>query len=253
MIVQKFIDGFAAIINSIANALFERDPEAVLQLEIDRAVARIQEARHGLERQRGLVESVKRQVGTGEANIARLSAQIKSYLASGNRDMAAPLAVQLAAAQKDLAENKGQYQIHEESYNNFLLRVQQGNKDVLKLQERANKMVAELQMSKAEAEIAQVAEALSTSLNGNTNLTSNIGKIEHVIQQKIDHNRGKVRVAADMSGTGVEEIKARQAAERYEAEDLLKQFESEMGLVSPESTKIDPVVDRAVGTVKATN
>ena len=48
-------------------------------------------------------------------------------------------------------------------------------------------------MSSAEAEIAKLSETFDV------NLTTDFGEIESVIQQRIDQNRGKVRVAADLS------------------------------------------------------
>ena len=42
-----------------------------------------------------------------------------------------------------------------------------------------------------------------------------------MIQQQIDTNRGRARVAADMSSKGIESIKAEEAAEKAMAEDLL--------------------------------
>ena len=57
-------------------------------------------------------------------------------------------------------------------------------------------------MSSAEAEIAKLSETFDV------NLTTDFGEIESVIQQQIDQNRGKVRVAADLSSKGIAEIKA---------------------------------------------
>jgi len=71
-------------------------------------------------------------------------------------------------------------------------------------------------------------------------VTTDFGQIEQIIQQKIDTNRGKVRVAADLSSRGVADIKARERVESQLAEDVLQQYEVELGLKSPETT---PVVE----------
>ena len=96
-------------------------------------------------------------------------------------------------------------------------------------------------MSQAQAEMARVAEALGESLTGN--LTSNIGQVESMIKRQIDQNRGKAQVAAALSSRGVEDVKVRQAADRAVAEDLLGEFEVEMGLKSPDT---QPVADAPV-------
>ena len=73
-------------------------------------------------------------------------------------------------------------------------------------------------MSAAEAEIAKLSETFDV------NLTTDFGEIESVIQQRIDQNRGKVRVAADLSKKGIAEIKAEErmqgAARRAGAAEL---------------------------------
>jgi hypothetical protein len=59
-----------------------------------------------------------------------------------------------------------------------------------------------------------------------------------VIQRQIDTNRGKARVAADMSSKGIEAIKADEAADKAMAEDLLTKYEVQLGLKSPETTPV---------------
>src|SRR5438034_207596 len=90
--------------------------------------------------------------------------------------------------------------------------------------------VAQLKMSSAEAEIAKLSETFDM------NLTTDFGEIEAVIQQKIDQNRGKVRVAADLSEKGIAEIKAEERMQGELAEQALQGFEVELGLKSPETT-----------------
>ena len=89
-------------------------------------------------------------------------------------------------------------------------------------------------MSAAEAEIAKLSETFDM------NLTTDFGQIEAVIQQKIDQNRGKVRVAADLSQRGHRRDRGRGAdagdAGRRGAHD----FEVELGLKSPETTRDRP-------------
>jgi hypothetical protein len=59
-----------------------------------------------------------------------------------------------------------------------------------------------------------------------------------VIQGKIDKNRGKARVAADLSTEGLASIEAEEKMQQAMADDALSQFEAELGLRSPETTKI---------------
>jgi hypothetical protein len=102
------------------------------------------------------------------------------------------------------------------------------------VREKIQRYDADLKMTSAEAEIAQIAGDL------NFDVTTDFGQIEQIIQRKIDTNRGKVRVAADMSSRGVAEIAVQERVEAQQAEDTLQQYEVELGLKSPDTT---PVVE----------
>jgi phage shock protein A len=232
MILGKLFSALRAQLNKIANIFFESDPIAVMQLEVDQATERLKEGRKGLEIYRGLVETVARQVAHGKSNASQLEAQIKAHLKAGNRDMAGQLAVQLQKTQTEVAANEKQLEMHETAYQNNLLKIQKANKDIVKVREKIRQYDAELKMSAAEAEIAQISESFDM------NMTTDFGQIESVIQKQIDTNRGKARVAVDMSSKGVEAIKAEEAAEKAMAEDLLTKFESQLGLRSPETSPV---------------
>ena len=238
----KFFGAIRAQLNKLANLFWEADPIAVMQLEVDQATERLKEGRKGLEMYRGLVETVARQVSTEKSNVSRLESQIKAHLKAGNRDVAGQLAVQLQRTQQDLASNEQQLQTHEQAYQNNLLKIQKANKDIVKVQEKIRQYDADLKMSAAEAEIAQISESFDM------NVTTDFGQIESVIQKQIDNNRGKARVAVDMSSKGVEAIKAEEAAEKAMAEDILSKFEVQLGLKSPETT---PVAEtkKTLGTI----
>jgi phage shock protein A len=228
----KIFRAIRAQLNKIANIFFEADPIAVMQLEVDQATERLKEGRKGLEMYRGLVETVARQVASGTANASQLEAQIKAHLKAGNREVAGQLALQLQKTQSELEKNKAQLEMHEQAYQNNLLKIQKANKDIVKVREKIQQYHAELKMSAAEAEIAQISESFDM------NMTTDFGQIESVIQKQIDSNRGRARVAADMSSKGIEAIKAEEAAEKAMADDLLSKYEVQLGLKSPETSAI---------------
>jgi phage shock protein A len=228
----KMFRAIRAQLNKIANIFFEADPIAVMQLEVDQATERLKEGRKGLEMYRGLVETVARQVTSGTANASQLESQIKAHLKAGNRDVAGQLALQLQKTQTELEKNKAQLEMHEQAYQNNLLKIQKANKDIVKVRDKIQQYNAELKMSAAEAEIAQISESFDM------NMTTDFGQIESVIQKQIDNNRGRARVASDMSSKGVEAIKAEEAAEKAMADDLLSKYEVQLGLKSPETSAI---------------
>src|SRR5215475_5466783 len=221
-----------AQINKVANLFWESDPIAQMQYEYDRSVEQLKEGRTGLEQYRGLVERVTRQVSANRAHVQKLEAETKAYLKAGDRTTAAKFALELQKAKSELAGNEQQLQMHETAYGNNLKKIQHANEKLIELREKIRKYDAELKMSAAEAEIAKLSETFDV------NLTTDFGEIESVIQQKIDQNRGKVRVAADLSAKGIAEIDAEDRMRSQLAEQALQNFEVELGLKSPETTPI---------------
>ena len=232
MILQKFWSAFVAQINKVANLFWEADPVAQMRYEYDRAVEQLKEGRGGLEQYRGLVERVTRQAQVNRSHVQKLEAETKAYLKAGDRETAAKFALELQKAKEQLAANEQQLQMHETAYGNNLKKIQHANEKLIELREKIQKYDAELKMSAAEAEIAKLSETFDM------NLTTDFGEIESVIQQKIDQNRGKVRVAADLSERGIAEIKAEERMQGQLAEEALRSFEAELGLKSPETTPL---------------
>jgi phage shock protein A len=248
VIFHKFWSAFMAQINKVANLFWEADPIAQLQYEYDRAVEQLKEGRTGLEQYRGLVERVTRQVMANRSHVQKLEAETKAYLKAGDRTTAAKFALELQKAKTELAANEQQLQMHETAYGNNLKKIQHANQKLIELQEKIHKYDAELKMSSAEAEIAKLSEAFDV------NLTTDFGQIESVIQQKIDQNRGKVRVAADLSSKGIAEINAEERMQGQLAEQALQDFEVELGLKSPETARVaDTTKDLGPATEKQTS
>jgi len=234
MIFQKFFGAIRAQLNKLANLFWEADPIAQMQYEYDRSVEELKSGRIGLEQYRGLVEKVTRQVKEGERHVAQLEAQAKAYLKAGDRATASKFALEMEKARKDLASNQEQLAMHEGSYNNSLQKIQHATKKLGEVRTKIQKYDAEIKMSEAEAEVAKLSESF------NFNVTTDFGQLEQVVQERIDKNRGAVRVAADLSKEGIADIEAEQNMERAMGEDALSRMEREMGIVTPETTQAAP-------------
>src|SRR5262249_51446606 len=160
--------------------------------EYDRLVDQLKEGRGGLEQYRALVERVGRQVKNDRTNIATLEAKTKSYLAAGDRETAGRLALELQKAKKSLQENEAQLALHEQAYGNNLAKIKHASSKLAELREKIQKYDADLKMSRAEAELAKVAQSM------HVDVTTDFGEIEQVVQDEIDRNRARAKVAADL-------------------------------------------------------
>ena len=124
MILGRIWKSIAAQFNKLANAIRGYDPIAEMQYEYDRSVEQIKEGREGLAQYRALVERVTRQVDESRKHVSLLEAKVKAYLNAGDRDTASKFALELKRAKDDSAENEKQLALHEQAYQNNLLKIQ---------------------------------------------------------------------------------------------------------------------------------
>ena len=234
MIFGKMWRALKAQFNKLANYFWSADPIAQMQYEYDSAVAELKSGRQGLEQYRALVERVSRQATTDQRHVTNLEAKIKAYLKAGDRETAGRFAVEMQKAEQQLKENEGQLEMHEKAYdNNNVRKIKNASKKLADIREKIARYDAELKMSKAEAEMAELAQSFEFDV------TTDFGQIEQVLNDKIGLNRAKSRVAADLSGEGMESIEREEAMETALAEDALRDFEIELGLATPETTGVD--------------
>ena len=232
MIFGKLWAALRAQLNKVANFFWATDPIAQMQYEYDTAVEELKTGRQGLEQYRALVERVSYQVARDKKHVDSLSAKVKAYLQAGDRETAARFAMELQKAKEELAENENQLVMHEKAYTNNVTKIKHASDKLSKVRDKIKRYDAELKMSRAEAEMAQLAQSF------NFDVTTDFGKIEQVLEDKIGLNRAKARVAADLSEEGLVDVQRERAMESAMADDALRQFEIEMGLVTPETVGV---------------
>ncbi len=232
MIVGKIWRSFRAQMNKLANFFWTADPIAQMQYEYDQSIEQLKSGKEGLALYRALVERVYNQVANDKKHVAQLEGRVKAYLQAGDRETAAKFALELQKAKNELNENIAQLQMHEKAYENNLMKIKNATKKVGEIKEKMHKYDAELKMSRAEAELSELAGTF------NFDVTSDLGQIEQVLQDQINKNRGKARVAADLSEQGIEQIERESAAESAMASDALRQFEMDMGMITPQTTGV---------------
>lgn len=233
MIFGKIWRAVRAQFNKLANYFWSADPIAQMQYEYDTAVEELKTGRQGLEQYRALVERVSRQAESDKRHVETLEAKVKAYLKSGDRETAGKFAVELQKAKQQLQENQAQLDMHEKAYENNVKKIQHASKKLADVREKIARYDAELKMSRAEAEMAQLAQSFDFDV------TTDFGQIEQVLNDKISLNRAKARVAADLSTEGIEEIEREEKMESALAEDALRQYEIELGLATPETAVVE--------------
>ena len=159
MILGKLWRTIQAQLNKLVSFFWEADPIAAMQLEYDRAVAQLREGRVGPGRVPGVRRAGRaaRSPGT-QANVNRLEATVKTCLKQGDREAAGRFVLELQRARQELAENQAQLQLHEQAYENNLLKIKHAGGNLAEIRDKIARYDADLKMSSAEAEMARLAQ-----------------------------------------------------------------------------------------------
>ena len=222
-----------AILNTFVSGLEDKYVIELAESQLQRATERLKEGRQGLTTYQALVLKVQQQVDDGRRRVARLTGEIKAHLKAGNEEVAGQLALELGQAKQDVAANEEQLKLHQQAYENNLLKMKSALKDIETTRTELEKRKAALKMERALAEVAEAAGALNTQFD----VSSDFGRIMGKLDDQINQSRARSKVASDLSGEGVEKIKARQEADRAMARELLEQFKIEEGLATGGATR----------------
>jgi phage shock protein A len=217
-----------AIMNKFVSGLEDQYVVELAEAKLREATDRLREGRQGLVTYQALVLKVQQQVDEGRRRIARLTSEIKAHLKAANEAVAGQLALELSQTKQDLATNEEQLSLHQQAYENNLLKMKTALKDIENARNDLEKRKATLKMERALAEVAEAAGAL----NAKFDVTTDFGQLMGRLDDQINQAKARSKVAADLSGEGVDRIKAREAADKALAVELLQQFKIEEGLVA---------------------
>jgi phage shock protein A len=224
--VTRFFDAGSAQLGKAGRWAASQDPVAMYKEKIDDATDHIRTAKQGLVQVRGLIMGVQRQVDDGDKEAARLDARVKVALSGGDESRAAEYVRQLQETTKQLEENRRQLAVHQETYQGFLRQVQAAQAKVVQAKQDAEKIGVELQISKAEAELADIAENFQV----NTSALDGLGAVKNEIHRQIDANRARGQVARDLSANAAAEVDEEERVKNEDAKVLLEQYKAQMGL-----------------------
>lgn len=215
-------------VSKVTRSLWSADPIAVYQAEVDEAAEQVASATNDLQNYKAHLSELSRKKINRQAEIDKLSARIRQNLLDGKEDRAADCAVQLKQSEKELEVVNKSLSAYEASYETSKKKIQYARKKIEDARENARKLNVDLEMSKAEAKLADLAE----SFNVDTNKLDGLGEVSSEIQRQIDQNRARAEVIRDLNVNSLEDIEEEERMKKAEAQDVLARFKQEMGTKS---------------------
>jgi len=171
-----------------------------------------------------------------------LTAKIKASLSAGRRDLALNFSTTLEQVRRDLGHSKGQLTVAQKSYEKMM----KVKKAFLREKERKTKQaMAAIQAKKRAAWQAKVSESMETFSVAGIDATHD--DMVRRIEEEAAHDEAKLEMALD--NVDDEQFQIEEAAAMVQGNEILKQFELEMGLSEPAMSAIPeaPAEEKTIG------
>jgi phage shock protein A len=212
---------------------FAEDPEVMLQQSIEEMRNTLPRLNQVLVTTRATAIRLEQERDELATKERQLTASIQAALREGSpeaRKIAEDNAVMLQQVRQDLASTNDQLQAANHAFENAQLSVE----DIkTKLRDKIEQSRRAIQESKKAEVMRQAASALTELESYGTAATTD--KYLDQIKQRAAEAKAAVEVAT--GGMNVERIKNEHKARQLQAQSILSEFETEMGLKKPDATR----------------
>ncbi len=212
------------------------NPEAILEHEMNEFNKARATYNENLAKQAALAERLKGQITVDSQRVEALKARTTALIAGKQTQRAAELALQYKDAQRNLGENKAQYDQAETLYKNLVRQRDIFFKEAQRRIDSVKSKISKAKLAEAQAKLAEIASAMTLDINGTGAVLERLGTS---LDERISEAQGKVRVATEsMMTDGLIATEAEQKALEALA---LQEFSAQQGLAPPAGVASLPV------------
>ncbi len=229
----RFVRWLRSIFGGAMESL--EDPEKILRQNIRDMNDQVPKMNQSIAMIKANVTLIENRQRARQAKIDELKAKIKAALQGGRRDLALNFATTLEAMTAEAASDEGQLKVSREAYEKAL-KVKEAF--MIEKKRKIEEVQRAIATHRQSAWQKQVADAMQTFEIGGIDQTHD-EMIERV-NKEAALNQAKMSMALD--NVDIAGIEIEKEAQKIQANELLKQFEMEMGLVSP-----TPVEEKTLG------
>jgi phage shock protein A len=185
---------------------------------------------------------LEREEAKYKIDIYNLTARVKSAIQAGRDDLAGSFAVQLEQVRSAMARNQGQLATANAAFDKamavkkaFLMEKERKTREALNA-------IADYRRSQWQKKVADVMEQFEV-----TGISSTHDEMVRKIEETTALNEARMEMA--LGNVDQQKVKIEEEAEQLRANELVKQFKVEMGLIAPEAAP--QAADKTIGTREA--
>lgn len=205
-----------------ADSLANVDPLGVFKTQIANAVSNLGHANSVLQNAAKQIVSLDRQIDADTQELTKLTNRLQTVVDNGDpNNTANDIAVQIAAVEARLGENKSQRDSAKSIYDENLELVETFQRNIKNARNEAEQLGLQLERSEAEKNLVQ----MSSSLKGKLDVGGDFNEARRRIQASIDANKGSVKAARDLSRQDLAEESDLELERKAAAQKVLERFQ----------------------------
>jgi len=218
------------------------NPELILEQNIRDMNDQVPRMNESIAMVKANVTLLEKEEAKYKVDINDLTAKVKAAIQAGRDDLAGSFATQLEQVRSAMARTQGQLQTAQAAFDKasavkkaFLLEKERKTREALNA-------IADYRRSQWQKKVADVMEQFEV-----TGISSTHDEMVRKIEESTALNEARMEMA--LGNVDQQKVKIEEEAEKLRANELVKQFKVEMGLISPEAST--EAAQKTIGTREA--
>jgi phage shock protein A len=218
------------------------NPELILEQNIRDMNDQVPRMNESIAMVKANVTLLEREEAKYKVDINTLTSRVKSAIQAGRDDLAGSFAVQLEQVRSAMARTQGQLATASAAFDKamavkkaFLLEKERKTREALNA-------ISDYRRSQWQKKVADVMEQFEV-----TGISSTHDEMVRKIEETTALNEARMEMA--LGNVDQQKVKIEEEAEKLRANELVKQFKVEMGLIAPEAAP--QAADKTIGTREA--
>ncbi len=216
---QRFIRAIKSMFGGLVSSM--EDPKLILEQNIRELNDQIPQMNENIATVKANVVMLRKEVAKYEKSIAEATSRIKSAIQANRDDLAEGYAMQLEKARDNLAQSEEQLKFAEKAYEKSLKVKQAFMREKDKKIQEAREALRASERAEWQAKIADTLEQFEVG-----GLDQTYDEMMNRLNEQTAKNEARMEIALESIDTDTMEIEAN--AEKIRAQELVKQFKTEM-------------------------
>jgi phage shock protein A len=214
------------------------NPELILEQNIRDMNDQVPRMNESIAMVKANVTLLEKEESKYKVEVVDLTSKVKAAIQAGRDDLAGHFAVQLESLRSALARTQGQLETARTAYDKALNVKKAFLREKERKTQEATNAIRDSRRAQWQKKVADAMESFEVA-----GISQTHDEMVRKIEEQTAVNEARMEVA--LGNVDQQRIKIEEEAEKLRANDLVKQFKAEMGLLTPEAAA--PATEKTIG------